>query len=231
MEIPRSKLERFAAELIEACLVSRTERIHRGMTYRNIFLTGDESGDAQVFNKTYAYIDDLESLLYSPVSLRPSVQFYGSPGPTDRAKGRAVASDLHSRLRQSNTDTRISDAVLWSLINGKAHIKLLWDRDGFSPHLVQSASMGVLQEHLTQLDENMEAFVHSSYISIHQFKRMIWNRSESDKTELMRKARRYTKPSNGASPIDENAMKQITIGGLYPFQAQGSSTPNNTRGI
>lgn len=231
MRIPKSRLDRFAADLIAQCLVSRTERIHRGITYKNVFLTGDESGDAAIFNKTYCYLDDLESLLYSPVGLRLNIVPPGSPSPNEQAKGRAASADLHGRMRQSGSDSMISDAVLWSLVKGKALVKLLWDREGFAPTLIQPEMMGVMQENLNRLDENMEAFVHSTYITPYQFERMIYNRSASDKAEMMKKAKKYLRPPRADDPKDESAMKQIIIGGLYPYQAQGSSTPNNTRGI
>jgi len=229
MRIPRSRLAKFASELIEDCLISRRERIDRGISYRNVFLSGDEGGDAAIYNKTFAYLDDLNSLLYSPVGLRFNVEFYGAPNPVDRAKGTAAASDLHSKIRQSDSDTLISDGVLWSLVKGKAFAKLLVDRGELHPYLVQPEAMGVLQENLGHLDENMEAFVHSTYITPYQLERRVWN--NSNRAEIMRKAKMYMRPGKGDDPKDEAAMKQIIIGGLYPFQPQGSGTPNNTRGI
>lgn len=227
MRIPRSRLKQFAAGLIQDCLVSRTDRIHRGLAYRNVFLTGDENADAQIYNKTYAYIDDLESLLYSPVSLRFNLT--GTHGPADQAKMHAAASDMHRRIRESNSDTSISGGVLWSLVKGKAFTKLMWERGQLAPYFVQPENMGVLQENLTKLDENMEAFVHSTYITPYQLARRLYN--NPSRVELMRKARKYMRPPKGDDPRDDNALKQIVIGGLYPFQAQGSATPNNTRGI
>lgn len=229
MRVPKSKLERFVAELTTECLVSRQSRIQRYLAYKNLFLCGSENPDsAAIFNKTFAYIDDLESLLYSPVSLRFRIGEYDTPTVLEMAKFRVASSYLHSQIRQSSLDSLISEAVQWSLVKGKCMIKQLWGAGGLSPHLVQPEMMGVLQENRMKLDRDMEAFVHSTYITPYQFRRLIWN--HPNKADLERKAKRYMKPPKGDDPSDEQSMKQIIIGGLYPFQASGGS-PNATRGI
>ena len=71
MHIPRRHLEKFVREVANDCLVSQTDRINRGAYFKNYALFGSEMPDSPaIYNKTYAYLDDLESLLYSPVSLR-----------------------------------------------------------------------------------------------------------------------------------------------------------------
>lgn len=230
MKIPTAKIERFVAEMVRECLVSRTARINRNLAFKNVFLLGSDNPEqAAVFNKTYAYIDDLESLLYSPVSLRFHIGEYDTPTSLETAKFRIASSYLHSYVRNSHLDTMISDAVQWGLVKGKTFVKTLWGANGLSPHLVQPEMMGVLQENRQRLDRDMEAFVHSTYITPYQFRRLIWNHPNRDALE--RKAKRYMRPPKGEDPRDDNAMKQIIIGGLYPLQAAGNPSPNVTRGI
>lgn len=230
MLIPSSRLDRFAAELIEQCLVSRRERIARGAAYKSVYQVGaEDAANMAIYNKTFAYIDDLVSLLYSPVGLRWNIEHYGSVGPVDRAKAQAAASYIHSLARRSDLDTMTSDAVEWALVKGKSFIKLLWGSTGLTPALIQPEMMGVLQENLTELDANMEAFVHSTYITPYQFSRIIYR--HHNKAELERKAKKYMKPTKGDDPRDDNAMKQIVVGGLYPYQPSGSPMPNTTRGV
>ena len=126
MKIPSKGVAGWAAEIIGQCAESRDERVNRGALYRNIYLTGDENGDPAVYNKTFAYIDNLSSYLYSPVELRFGIEKYGSSTAADRAKAAAAASELHRYLRQSNVDTQIEEAVIWSLVKGKCFIKMLW---------------------------------------------------------------------------------------------------------
>lgn len=229
MRVPTSKIEKFVAELTNECLISREARVGRYLAYKNIFLLGSENPDnAALYNKTFTYIDDLESLLYSPVSLRFHVGEYDTPTALETTKFRVASSKLHQQIRQSSMDTMISEAVTWSLVKGKSFVKSLWGGQGLSPHLVQPENMGVLQENRTKLDKDMEAFVHSTYITPYQFRRLIWN--HPNKATLEKKAKRYMKPPKGDDPDDGSAMKQVIIGGLYPLQAAGG-TPSANRGV
>lgn len=230
LRIPNSKIERFVRELVEQCLSSQQDRINRGMAYKNYYLLGADGTNAPaLYNKTYAYIDDLGSLLYSPVSLKYHIGVPDLPNALSQAKGRAASTHLHTRVRKSDTDTLIEEAVTWSLVKGKSFVKQKWGRGEFSPDLIQPEMMGVLHENRTKLDEDMEAFVHSTYITPYQFRRMIWN--HPDKDDLLKKMKRYVKPGKGGITDTDQAMKQVIIGGLYPFQPQAGSNPSNTRGI
>lgn len=230
MRIPRQGLEKFVREVTDQCLVSQTDRINRGAMYKNYALFGSENPEsAAIFNKTFAYLDDLESLLYSPVSLRFHIGDPDLPNIANEAKGRAAAAKLRGLARKSDTDTCISANVFWSLVKGKTFLKQTWKRGGFSPELVQPESMGVLRENHGKLDEDMEAFTHSMLITPYQFERMIWN--HPDRELLRKRAKRYTNTRRGGPSPADGASKQVIVGGLYPFQASGSATPNNTRGI
>ena len=230
MRIPKSKLEKFVRGLVEQCQISQNSRVNRGGVYKNYFLLGSENAQNNVlYNKIWAYIDDLESLLYSPVSLRFHIGDSDMPNLLDQAKGRAASAHLHKKTRQSNTDTMISEAVSWALVKGKSFIKMQYKRTDFAPDLIQPEMMGVFQENRARLDEDMECFVHSTYITPYQFERLIWN--HPDKAELLKKSRRYTRPGKGGMSDADQAMKQVIVGGLYPFQPQGSQSPNATRGI
>lgn len=229
MKIPRRNLEKFVRDVTDQCLVSQRERMDRYAMFDNYANFGsDNSQDAAIFNKTYAYLDDLESLLYSPVSLRFHIGDPDLPNLIEEAKGKAAAAKLRSFTRKSDTDTRISEAVGESLKKGRAFIKQLFKRGEFSPTLVKPESIGVLNEQHDALDEDMEAFCHTSWITPYQFDRLISN--HPDRTELLRQAKTYVKEFRGIGPAD-GAQKQVIVGGLYPFQPAGSLSPNTTRGI
>lgn len=226
MRIPSKNLESFVRDLVEACTVSQQDRTVRNNNFRNFFLYGaDNPNDAAVYNKTFAYLDDLNSLLYSPVSLRFTISNDDVPNLLETAKGKAAATRLRSMARQSDLDTKISEAVLWSLIKGKTIIKQTFKRGQLCPELVQPETFGVFQEAHTTLDEDMEAFSHSMLITPYQFERLIWNHPDRDL--LRKRARRYA--NEGKLP--RSGTMQVTTGGLYPFQPAGSSPPNTSRGI
>jgi len=226
MHIPRSGLEKFVRQVADQCLVSQQERLQRGLFYRNYALYGAENADgAAIYNKTFAYLDDLQSLLYSPISLRFHIGDPDLPNVLEEAKGRAASAKLRTMARRSDTDTEISDAVFWSLVKGKAFIKQSFKRDQFSPTLVQPESMGVMNENHSKLDSNMEAFMHSMLITPYQLSRLLWNHPE--KESLARKAKRHMQV---VRDNDMQAGKQVIVGGLYPFQPAGGQ-PSRIRGI
>jgi hypothetical protein len=234
MRIPKRGLEKFVREVANECLISQVDRINRGAYFKNYALFGSDQPDTPaMYNKTYAYLDDLQSLLYSPVGLRFQVGDPALPNLLQRAKGQAAAQRLRTLARRSETDTRISDAAFWSLVKGKTFIKQEWRGGGFSPRLIQPEAMGVMHENHDKLDNNMEAFVHTMLITPYQLTRLIMQHTndDRDRASMLDKAKRHANTSRrGLSPAD-GAMKQVIVGGLYPFQPAGSNSPNNTRGI
>ena len=64
MIIPKKKLENFVRELIDQCMISRTDRTNQNALMTNYALCGGEDPQrSALYNKTYAYLDDLQSLL------------------------------------------------------------------------------------------------------------------------------------------------------------------------
>ena len=229
MDIPRRKLEGFVRDTADQCFSSRAERINRGEFFQNYFTTGSSDVTSPaLYNKVFASVDDLESLLYSPVSLRFHIGDPDAPNALNEAKCRAASAKLRTFARQSETDTMISDANRVGLVKGKGVIKQLFKRGSFSPSLIQPEDMGVLRENVTQLDENMEAFAHTMLITTHQFARLVSN--HVDKADLMRKARRYVNPSTGSTRM-KNAAMPVSIGGLHPFQAASTVSASGLRGM
>jgi hypothetical protein len=221
LRIPSNKkIGVFAAETLAACQASKVPRQQRGAIFRNLFLTGDESGNPQTYAEVNAFIDNLSSFLYSPVELRFSVSCYGSANTLDRAKMKAATSDFHMRFRGSNTDTLLDDATTWALVKGKTFIKNTWTNEGFKDYLIQPEVMGVLEENLRSLDDQ-DAFSHTIYVTPDRLYRLL--KTNPNRNELMRKAMRYAVKGQGSDdPERENSLRQIVVGGLYPYQQSGT---------
>lgn len=228
MFIPNKKLESFVYDVSEQCFASRVDRTNRGVFYQNYFYSGSaDQTNAALYNKVYALLDDTESLLYSPVSLRFHIGDPDTPNLLNQAKGRAASARLRSLGRRSDTDTMISAAIRIALCKGKGHIKQMWKGSGFAPELVQPEDFGVMRENHTKLDENMEAFSHAMLITPYQFARLVW--SHPDRENLLKMAHNYQRESTGL-PSTQNAAMQIVVGGLYPFQPAGV-VPSGMRGM
>lgn len=227
----------FASDLITRCAVSMKARVERGASYQNVFLTGSADGAPQTYKKTYAYIDDLASMIYSPVELKFTVAPHGRAGPIQRALGHAAASELNTEFRQSSCDAMAEDAVLWALIKGKTFIQLQWTRHGLEPHLIMPEEFGVLEEGLSTLAQQ-KAFFHRTWITLDDFRDRVAalhlpNRKSSG---LMRAAQSYVlgAPGKERGEVDNYATtRMVMLGGLYPYQVSGSPIPgqSSNRGI
>ena len=221
----------FGADLIARCSVSMKQRMERGAAYRNVFLTGEADGTPQIYKKTYAYIDDLASMLYSPIELRFAVAPHGRAGPIDRALGHASASVLNTEFRRGGLDEICEDAVLWALIKGKTFVQLLWNKHGFEPHLIMPEQFGVLEEGKPTLAKQ-KAFFHRTWLTLDDFADRV--RGHPKERQLMRAVRKYTIGSPDKQDDEQYATtRMVMLGGLYPYQVAASPVPGQraNRGI
>lgn len=225
----------FAADLIARCSVSMRSRMERGMSYQNVFLTGDPGGTPQIYKKTYAYVDDLASMLYSPVELKLNVAPHGRAGPIERALGHAAAATLNTEFRRADVDSVCEDAVLWCLIKGKTFIQLLWNKAGFEPHLIMPEQFGVLEEGKPTL-ASQKAFFHRTWITLDDYADRVrdLNLPPRKHSQMMRAVRSYMMPGPDKENGDNYATtRMVMLGGLYPYQVSSSPIPGNkaNRGI
>ena len=229
MRIPRRDLAKFVREITDQCFSSRTSRTNRGALYDSYYSAGSsDASNPAMYNKTFASIDDLESLLYSPVSLRFHIGDADMPNVVNEAKGRAAASKIRQFCRQSDADSLLSQAVNSGLVKGIGLTKTLYKGGEFSPHLVEPENFGVLRENHTKLNSDMEAFSESMLITTYQFERLIKGRP--DEAELAKKAKRYMRQATGGLSDTRGSAMNIVVGGLYPLQSAGSGV-SSTRGV
>lgn len=228
MMIPSRKISGFVSEITQQCFSSRKTRISRGIMYENFFSVGNsDPTNPALFQKIYESLDNVASLLYSPVSLRFIIGDQDEPNLLMQAKCKRSAAKIRNYAERSDTDSMISAAVLSSLKRGKSFIKQLWRKDTFRPCLISPDDMGVLRENVLQLDEDMEAFSHKMLITPWQFARLVAN--HPNERELVKEAKRYVRSSTGED-MAKAATMQVTVGGLYPFQLAGGQA-SNARGV
>jgi len=229
MQIPRKDLKGFVRGVTNQCLSSRENRSNRGQMFESYYSSGSsDPSNPAMYNKTFASIDDLESLLYSPVSLRFHIGDPDIPNVVNEAKGRAAAARIRQHCRQSDADSMISQAVNSGLVKGIGIIKMLYKKGEFRPTLVAPEEFGVMRENYTKLDSDMEAFAHTMQITQHQFLRLIAGRP--DEEDLKRRAKKYVKDATGGMTDTRGSAMNIVVGGLYPLQAAGGGV-SQTRGI
>lgn len=230
MLIPSKRLGDWAQGIVQDCSASLHDRIERGIAFRNLYLTGDTDGDAQIYNKCFSHIESLASNLYSPVELRFNVGYYGFSSPLFKSMAYAATNELHSQIRSSSCDIKISEAVTWSLVKGKTFVKLLWGKDGFEPYLIQPEMMGMLREDITELDKQ-EAFYQSTYYTPDAFRRFLSNNPDGE--EIFKKVGKYhASKTNSPAKDSQNSFKRIILSGIYPVgSSDAASASGGSRNI
>jgi hypothetical protein len=231
MDIPRSKkLPQFVRDVSTHCMASRANRTNRGVFYQNYVDTGSaDPATPAVYNKLFASLDDIESLLFSPVSLRFHIGDPDIPNVVNEAKGRAAAARIRNFYRQCDADTMLSQAVSCGLNKGLGVIKQNFVDKRMTTWFVEPEDFGVLNEAHQKLDEAMGAFSHSMMITQSQFEALIYGRS--DHAELLRKAKNYVKDTAGGLTDTKGSAMNIVVGGLYPLQSAAQGGVNPTRGL
>ncbi len=219
MIIPDKDVEGFVGETIRLCTPDTMDRLQRGAFFRNIYLTGDENGDAAIFNKSFDSIEDVTSYLCSSIDLRYLVKFPGGGSPVQRAQAQATSEELLDQSRATDLDTMFEEATRWSLVTGKTFLKMLWTVNGLEPHLVMPEHMGVLRGDINDLD-HQEAFVHSTYVTQSQFALLIKDHPERDK--IYKRVIQFASTPRSADAPDQAAMlKQVLVGGWQPYKGVG----------
>ena len=230
MHIPSRDIESFARNLANICMSSRQARQNRGAFFEAYATAGSADAAAPaMFNKTYASLDDLESLLFSPVSLRFAITDPDIPNIVNEAKGRVAASRIRKICRQTDSDNMISQAVGIALRKGMGILKSTIANKEFSTQLVQPENFGVLHENYVRLDPDMEAFTHRMLITPAQFRNLV--RGRPDEADLKERAKTHMKGISGGMKDASASAMNIVTGGLYPFHAAGSGLPNQSRGL
>lgn len=229
MYIPRSKIAPWATEIVRQCTSDLEGRIQQGALFRNLYLTGDENGSPSTYPKTFEYIEALASIYFSPLELSYLVKFHGGGNPTQRAMGRATAGEMHEYMTDAGVYEGIQDCVKWSLVKGKTLLKMNWEDGGFAPYVVQPEFFGVLRPDITDLDRQ-PAFVHVTYYTPAEFQAAFRNIPNLGK--IMKDVAKRGTVGGGDRPDRANALKQIVLGGLNPYQQAGNSpAQSSNRGL
>jgi len=231
MRIPKKHIGHWATEVIQNCSVSLVDRVQRGAVYRSMYLTGDENGSPQTYNKTLSYIEKLSSNIYSPADLRFAVTPPEDVGPEERAKGSRAAKELNSQIRGADIDLKLCEAFDWALIKGKTFVKQLWNpsHKRIDAWMIQPEFMGVMREDVCELDRQ-EAFFQTTYMIPQEFERMIADRH--DAKEIWKRAQTYITPAkDGEGPDRDTMLKQVILGGTNPYQVAGQNTSQTSRGL
>ena len=182
MRIPKDATERelFYLDLIQKCMVSREQRRGDYQSLRSWYLfgAGPEESPAQ-YNKIYSHIDQLTSFLYSAETTRFSINLGASTTNMWYRYLPALTQKLNDEWNNSNADQVFSSALTWALAYASTFIKLVVNKDGIHPYMVDPGCMGVLREDVPYTDRQ-EALCHVYYITKSDLWARLYNHPKRD---------------------------------------------------
>ena len=211
----------FAQEIVEQCFNSYGDRSTNYNLFRNLFLTGNKDGGEATFNRVWSDLDYLTSFLFSGETVVFEIDHDGKE-PRHDFMARELAKRIKQKWSDNSADVLIYDLITWALTYGSMFIKVLPEAD----YVVDPYDIGVYREDITSLDDQ-EAFVHRSYRTKHEFRRMLSFLVANDKLS-MEKAKEYydTVPTVGLSGDSETlptSIQNLIISNTTP-NIQGSFT-------
>ena len=213
MKIPQDYAKRldFFFETLRKCLVSRDQRRDQCKMLRSYYLYGCGVTDDpnSTYNKIYAHIDQLTSLMFSAETTR----FYVSPSITESDielhKSPVMSQALLEDWHETNGDVIFGLALKWAFVHNSSFIKSRWADGELQQFPVYQYDVGVLREDVQGLDRQ-EAVVHCYYISKHQL--------ENELKEHPRKYDILKRVSAAPRPRDESigGMEKIALSTTTP---------------
>jgi len=236
MIIPKNEAERenFYWDLINKCMVSRSDRMGSYATLRSYFLFGaGPDKNPATFNKIFPHIDQLTSFMFASDTAKFSIELGAGVDKTEYDKTPPMIERLNNKWHDSNGDITFGQAVTWSLVFNTCLIKLVQRGKDTYPFIVDPSSFGVLREDITQLDRQ-EAFVHTYYTTKSQLTRDLT--SHPNKNEILRRVSETTvqdnsMPSGIQRIILSNFTPTMRGNASFPMQSQNTYRPKTAEEV
>lgn len=159
---PAADRSGFYEEIVQACLVSRNDRIGIYEILRCYYLFGCSSdNNPALMNKILPSIALLTSFLFAGETTKYGIVIDDESGEknTDLPKVPPLTRRLNGKWHRSHADIQAKLAIEWSLVYGTMLLKMIQRGRNTIPYLVEPHSFGVYDESLQFLDDQ-EAFVH-----------------------------------------------------------------------
>lgn len=220
MKIPgKEEREAFYWDIIQKCLISRSDRKAHYDRLRNYFLFGADPTQVQArYNKINSHIDQLKSFLFAGDSLRFAIQLGAAVNKREELpRVLPLVARLNDRWQDSNADLIFGMGVTWSLVFNTMMVKVIQRGRETMPFLVDPGNFGVLREDVFMLDRQ-EAFVHVFLTTKDQLRRDLDGHPDKEMILLRLTASRKTESELPAG------VQRIIMSTLYPLS--GTMTGN-----
>jgi len=225
VQIPTDLLEReqFYWQLIQACLVSRSQRSWNYQKLRSYYLYGSSDGATVRFNKTQASTDLLQSFLFAAETTRFAIELSEEVPASEHEKVPTMQRAMKRLWHATNADVLYGESLKWSLVYNTMLLKPIWYDRAIHVYPVDPHQFGVLREDVINLDDQ-DAFVHVYQIG---------------RSELMRKLERIAHPRRaligkmvqastlGRSTAEPSGVQRILIASSSPTMSGNVDVSSN----
>lgn len=223
MRIPGNPVERegFYWDVVQRCLVSRSDRRAQNDTLRHYMLFGSApDGNPALFNKIDAQIDQLNAYLFAADTTRFSIVLGAEVNVKDHLpRVKPLIKRLNDKWQDSNADTVFGSAVTWALTYNTTLIKLIQRGAETMPFMVDPSNFGVLREDVPFLDRQ-EAFVQTFLTTKDQMRRDLMDHPQRDLILA-----RLSASQRVAEELPAG-VQRIIVAATYPL-ASGSTLTGN----
>lgn len=208
MILPRDLIQRQALidELIRQCTATRVDRFNFYQTLRNYYLFGSADARGAPYNKIRSTVDTLLSFIYTPDTMRFSLQLGTESTEDDVLMAVPLAKEITELWRTSRAHMTFGAAARWAFVYGCMITKTLWAGNTARTYLVEPHQFGVLREDITSLDDQ-EAFTHHYTITRTQLASMLDGNPRKNAV-MARVGRSLTEDS----PRMSNGLQRLIVG-------------------
>lgn len=227
MIIPSDPIDRnkLYEELVRQCTASRAERFTFYQTLRNYYLFGSRDAQGAPYNKIGSTVDTLNSFIYSPDSLRFSLQLGTEASEDEIFKAVPLAREVTEQWRASKTHLRFGTGLRWSCVFGVMLMKFMWSKSRVRSYLVEPHQFGVLREDIVDLTDQ-EAFTHHYTITRTQLEASL--EGNPRKASILARVGQST---GDAMPPLGSGLSRLLIGSPVGGVAGSLAIPGMTSGL
>ncbi len=220
-------LTRKAKDVIEACMASQQRRVAAAKVYNSWIETGSAAASAggmqrSLINMLYSHVDRLSSHLFSPTSLRFSIDYDHHYEKPFLLMADTAARQLTRTWERRDIDMVFASGVTVSNAHGAAILKQGMGHAGVEARLLMPWQFGVYNEELTGLGDQ-EAVCESGYMTAAE----VWRRiSHMDGAEgLYRRIMAHASKGSDGATMDSFFHQVLSTSVLNTDMSNTSTRP------
>ena len=192
------------------------------------YYQGTYDTKAALYNKIKPFIDKTAGFLMQPTDVRFNITFDSTQPQNVLERGQTAAEMLSNDFRQSDSDVKFAEAVVWSLVNGCQILKVTptsLTGHGFRVDPIHPQNFGVLSETTLALEEQ-EVLCHITFPTVTKLRADLESIRHPRADEIINRVLQTRQQDRDEE--EPTYFHQMVVGGLQPLGNIGdpSSAPS-----